>query len=408
MGSQAVRKYRKFQGDEGKILLRDLLERPDDYVMAIERYSVSTASFIGWGRRIDKMNDYVAQRALDFMEGVNFIIPGQFLMEAFPWLYSLPWFLNPIPRLVKKTSRKVHRYFYELSKEAAEQNNSEKTTESFAHSLVTAQVQNSISDTEIAQLTANLIGGGVDTTSSTLISLILALATFPEAQRTAHEELDRVVGRNRMPDWEDEAHLPYISAIVSEVLRWRTVTVLGGLPHAPIQDDVYMGYHIPKDTWIVGNIWAIHRHPRDYPDPDSFRPERFLPDDEDENNNNNNNKWKRPHPSKKGHSAFGWGRRQCSGQPLAEQGLFIATARLLWAFEVRPGIDREGGGKEVELDIFAFTASENQRPVPFSARFLCRGENEGEKGRMRERILVEAEEARRELERFDGESALRV
>lgn len=80
----------------------------------------------------------------------------------------------------------------------------------------------------------------------------------------------------------------------------------------------------------------------------------------------------------------------------------------MWAFEVRPGIDREGGGKEVELDIFAFTASENQRPVPFSARFLCRGENEEDKGRMRERILVEAEKARRELERFDGESALRV
>lgn len=62
----------------------------------------------------------------------------------------------------------------------------------------------------------------------------------------------------------------------------------------------------------------------------------------------------------------------------------------------------------MELDIFAFTASENQRPVPFSARFLCRGENEEDKERMRERILVEAEKARRELERFDGESALRV
>lgn len=385
IGSQAVRKYRDLQGNEAKVLLHDLLTQPEDYVIAIERYSVSIASVIGWGRRIDKMNDYVAQRALDFMEGVNFIVPGQFLMEAFPWLATLPWWINPVPSLIKKGVGKGHRYFYELSKEAAS-----KTEDSFATNLMKAQENSGISDKEVAQLTANLIGGGVDTTSSTLISLILALAVFPEAQRKAHEELDRVVGRDRMPDWSDEDSLPYINAMVSEVLRWRTVTVLGGLPHAPTQDDVYGDYFIPKDTWIVGNIWAIHRNPRDYPDPDVFRPERFLP----------GNEWERPHPNKKGHSAFGWGRRQCSGQPLAEQGLFMATARLLWAFEVKPGLDEMG--EEVKLDIFAFTESENQRPLPFKARFMPRSAG------IAELIGREARQAREDLASYDGESDLRL
>jgi hypothetical protein len=134
------------------------------------------------------------------------------------------------------------------------------------------------------------------------------------------------VGTQRLPDWDDEASLSYIKACVDESLRWRTVTILGGIPHAPSQDDVYNDYFIPKGTWITGNMWAINRNPDDFPEPDVFRPERFL-------------ERERPYPNKKGHHAFGWGKRQCSGQPLAEQGLFLTFARLLWAFEIRPGLD---------------------------------------------------------------------
>lgn len=135
------------------------------------------------------------------------------------------------------------------------------------------------------------------------------------------------MGSQRTPTWDDEDRLPFVKAVVSETLRWRTVTILGGIPHAPTQDDEYNGYFIPKGTAITGNLWAIHRNPRDFPDPDTFRPERFLGGLE------------RPYPNKKGHNAFGWGRRQCSGQPLAEQGLFITIARLLWAFSIKPGLD---------------------------------------------------------------------
>ncbi|KAK5525416.1 hypothetical protein LTR46_012208, partial [Exophiala xenobiotica] len=75
------------------------------------------------------------------------------------------------------------------------------------------------------------------------------------------------------------------------------------------------------------NVWAIHRNPRDFPDPDVFRPERFYGGLE------------RPYPNKQGHNPFGWGRRVCSGQPLAEQGLVMTIATLLWAFDIRPGLD---------------------------------------------------------------------
>ena len=306
------------------------MDRPDDYELSIERYSCSVVSIIGWGRRIDKMNDYVAQLALRVMEAVELVVPGVWIVDSIPLLAKLPKWLSWIYRMPQaklNQSLRVRRYFAALSREGAQ-----SQEENFAKRLYREQDQNNLDDAEIATLTANLIGGGVDTTSGTMVTFILAMCVFPEVQCKAQEELDRIVGKqDRSPNWDDENSLPYIKAVVSEVLRWRTVTILGGIPHAPIQDDVYSGYLIPKGTPITGNLWAIHRNPQDFPEPDSFRPERFYGGLE------------RPYPNKQGHNAFGWGRRQCSGQPLAEQGLFMTIATLLWAFDMKPGLDENVG-----------------------------------------------------------------
>ncbi|EXJ63763.1 hypothetical protein A1O7_00098 [Cladophialophora yegresii CBS 114405] len=383
-GSQAIRPWREIQANESKILIRDLMDRPDDFVMSIERYSCSIVSIIGWGRRIDKINDYVAQMALKAMEGVDLIIPGLFLVESIPILNRLPAWLSwiyPMPRQAFKFAQHLQRYFVALSKEGAQM-----PEDNFAKRLFQEQEKNNITDEEISTLTSNLIGGGVDTTSGTIISFILAMCVFPDRMKKAQEELDRVVGQDRVPDWSDEPNLPYVKAVVNETLRWRTVTILGGIPHAPTQDDEYNGYLIPKGTPITGNVWAIHRHPREFPEPDNFRPERFL------------NGLERPYPNKQGHNAFGWGRRVCSGQPLAEQGLYLTIATLLWAFDFKPGLDENG--KEVKLDIFAYTKSENMRPEPFKARFIPRTKG------IEQILRQEAARARKELCAYDGETRL--
>ncbi|KAJ9622956.1 hypothetical protein H2204_011300 [Knufia peltigerae] len=93
------------------------------------------------------------------------------------------------------------------------------------------------------------------------------------SQKKAYDELDEVIGHDRSPDWSDEACLPYIDPIIKETLRWRSVTIPGGIPHAPIQDDIYNGYRIPAGTNITANLWTIHRHSREFPDPDKFEPE---------------------------------------------------------------------------------------------------------------------------------------
>lgn len=321
VGSQALRAYKPYQESEIKILLRDLATNPDTFFKAIERYSISVVSYIGFGRRVSVMNDGIAQVALKFMEGVDLVMPGMFPMETVPFLIKLPRWLYPPASKFIANFKKFNRFFLSLSREAAA-----TPHDNFAKMLHKERGAGNLTDQEICFMTGNLIGGGVDTTASTTISFLLAMCAFPEVQKKAQAIIDEVVGSGRMPDWTDEPNLRYIRACVDETLRWRTVTILGGIPHAPTQDDEYRGYRIPKGTWITGNNWSINRNPAEFPDPDAFNPDRFIEP-------------LAPFPTKKGHNAFGWGRRVCSGQALAEQGLFLSFARLLWAFDIRPGLD---------------------------------------------------------------------
>ena len=48
----------------------------------------------------------------------------------------------------------------------------------------------------------------------------MAILTFPEAQAKAHAELDRVVGRDRLPDFDDHSQLPYLDALLKEIQRF--------------------------------------------------------------------------------------------------------------------------------------------------------------------------------------------
>jgi len=249
-------------------------------------------------------------------------VPGAYWCETIPELRSLLSWIYPLPKLLELGSRAFKRYFYALTAEGG----SAKAL-NFANYLLDAQKEHGLTMEDISGLTANLIGGGVDTTSSTMISCILGCVAFPEAQKKAQEEIDRVVGQGRSPTLEDEPKLPYCAAFVKETLRWRSVAILGGLPHAPSKDDEYRGYYFPAGINITGNLWAIHRNPRDFPEPDVFKPERYLEGS------------RMPYPNERGHNAFGWGRRQCSGQPLAEQGLMMYLTRFLWAFRIEPGTD---------------------------------------------------------------------
>lgn len=202
--------------------------KPDDFVMSIERYSVSLTSIIGWGRRIKKTNDEVAQLSL-------------VVMKAIPVLSKLPSFIYSTPPKIKAGAELFSKHFCFLTQEGAKVDGP-----TFAANLIEAQPKMNLSNKEVSALAANLIGGGVDTTSSTVFSLIPAMAYFPDVQKKVQAEFDAVVGQDRSPNWDDvDKRLPYQVVTVKEVLRWRTVTILAGIPHANTVDLEYRGYHIP-------------------------------------------------------------------------------------------------------------------------------------------------------------------
>ena len=86
--------------------------------------------------------------------------------------------------------------------------------------------------------------------------LLLAMALNPHVVKKAHEELDRVVGGERLPDFADRENLPYISAILKELFRW-VCPVPISVPKRVTEDNTYNGYFIPAGATIVENLWCV-------------------------------------------------------------------------------------------------------------------------------------------------------
>jgi cytochrome P450 len=106
---------------------------------------------------------------------------------------------------------------------------------------------------------ASMYLGGADTTVSSLMTFFLAMAVFPDVQKKAQEELDRVIGGGRLPITSDKTSLPYIEAVVKETHRWHPVAPMA-LPHCCTQEDSIHGYRIPKGAMLLSNNWHVF-HP---------------------------------------------------------------------------------------------------------------------------------------------------
>ena len=124
----------------------------------------------------------------------------------------------------------------------------------FSVDVLLCQDKELFSDEQAAYITGSLLEAGSDTTSGTLVGFIQAMLMFPEAQKAAQEEIDRVIGSNRMPEMEDMSNCQYIRSCVKETIRWMPTIIIGS-PHGVIQEDHYEGYRIPNGATIVNNNW---------------------------------------------------------------------------------------------------------------------------------------------------------
>ncbi|KAI1774320.1 cytochrome P450 [Hypoxylon cercidicola] len=344
--------YRPIQSLESKVLMHDLLTTPERFRKHLERYAASVIVTVTYGRRVEDVDsDIVVRRngeSMDRLTQVN--IPGKYAVERYPALKYVPSTFAPWKAEVLKQRQKDIQLYTELMDEVTEKMAKGELPTCFARHLLEEKDNLGMSDLEIAYTAGSPFGAGVETSAGSLASFLLACVKFgPRFIPEAQAELDRVVGSERLPTFEDLAQLPYIKAVASETLRWRPVAVLGGTPHASTADDVYKGMFIPKGSTIIAPLWSIHLNESDFPEPNEFRPERFIE--------------KRDYPGTFGHSAFGWGRRICPGMHLGSASVELNIARMLWAFEVGPA--KDAAGKDIEVDIFAFSDGFNSSPLPF-------------------------------------------
>ncbi|PON70320.1 Cytochrome P450, E-class, group I [Trema orientale] len=181
-----------------------------------------------------------------------------------------------------------------------------------------------LSDTEIKALLLNMFTAGTDTSSSTVEWAIAELIRHPNILAQVQQELDRVVGRDRLVSELDLAQLTYLQAVVKETFRLHPSTPLS-LPRIAAEDCEINGYHIAKGTTLLVNVWAISRDPAEWTDPLEFRPERFLPGGE------------KAHVDVRGNDfeviPFGAGRRICAGMSLGLRMVQLLTASLVHAFD---------------------------------------------------------------------------
>ena len=182
-----------------------------------------------------------------------------------------------------------------------------------------------------------IYSGGADTTVSALTTFVLAMILYPEAQRKAQEELDRVIGcgksvsaGGRLPLMSDRPRLPYVEALYQEVLRWHPVAPLG-VPHRLTTEDKWGAYTVPKGSTVISNIWAMGHTENDS---DEFKPERQL--------------YRKPDAVDPREYVFGFGRRVCPGKDLADAGVWLTIATLLAAFKFGKKSDGKGGFIDVK------------------------------------------------------------
>ena len=235
------------------------------------------------------------------------------------------------------------------------------------------------SNHELWFMGGTLTEGGSDTSASIITAFVQAMVTFPEVQRKAQKLIDEVVGEDRSPNWADYAQLPYVAQCVKETMRWRPVTPLA-FPHALAEDDWVDGMFLPKGTVIIVNAWGMHYDEEHFPNAEAFDPDHFagvttlaadLANGAYENRD---------------HYGYGTGRRFCPGVHLAERNLFLAMAKLLWAYDIKPGKTKPDTDP-VTGYCEGFLVCAND----FDATFEVRGEKK------KETILREFEEAKRDV-----------
>ncbi|KAI0754758.1 cytochrome P450 [Daedaleopsis nitida] len=340
-----ISKYRPLQEEGARRLLPRLLLSPDSNQLVNDiRYSLGEVLIrAAYGLKIAETDDKYIETFEEAVGSLELLVTGTSILEFLPFLARVPTWL-PGTSLLRRMA-----YYRELTTRIREDPWADakdaimagRASDSVASAVFEDLSQSQRDDAAMKEVTIKNVlaltyAAGVDTSHSTLSALFVAMVLYPDVQRKAQAELDAVVGESRLPELTDRDKLPYLNAVIKELLRWHIVLPLS-LPHLNISDDEYDGYYIPKDSVVMVNVWSILQDEEEYPQPERFIPERFLL-----------NGKLRSDIRDPATMAFGFGRRICPGRYFAEETLFIYIASILHTLDITPPLDERGQPMQVE------------------------------------------------------------
>ncbi|KAF9483933.1 cytochrome P450 [Pholiota conissans] len=363
IGNQtAVKRFRPSQQIETRRFLRRILLSPNEFSDHVRRTVGAVILKISHGYEVEEKNDPFIEMANKATEQFSLATaPGGFLVDLVPFLRHLPaWFPGAGFRRKANIWAATLQEMVDRPHDFVRQNMARGTAEvSFTSAALQGKQLSPDEELDLKWSAASLYSGAADTTVAAINSFFLAIALHPRVLKKAQEEIDAVVGLDRLPTYDDRMSLPYINALIMEVLRWHTVVPTGeSVAHRLLQDDIHDGYLIPKGSLILPNIWYMTHDPKVYKDPFEFKPERFLA-----------LKGRAPESDPR-EVCFGFGRRICPGLHLADASLFITCAMTLAVFDV---------SKHTENGVIIEPNHENttgtiSHPAPFKCSIKPRSE----------------------------------
>ena len=312
--------YAGMQELESVDMLRRYLSEPNLWFAHNYRYATSVLYRIVMGFPLNKsraqLNDY-QQVTIEFVTTIN-----SSYVDFFPFVSSLPHVLQPWRNFWVQMGAFHRRVFYDWWKPIRTAVDDGSAPPSFVRDvLLHPDMKFSGDDEEAMYLATSVMAAGGDNTRMTMNVFIMAMSTRPEAQSRAREEIDRVCTNGesiRLPCISDLSAMPYVAAMIKEVLRWRpTVPIVP--PHQLTEHLEFDGYVIPAGTSFLINSIGLSS---EFDNAQEFQPERWF---ESARTDKVSNIW-----------GFGGGRRICVGWKVAEQALFIAYTRLLYCFVLTP------------------------------------------------------------------------
>ncbi|KAL4252232.1 cytochrome P450 family protein [Abortiporus biennis] len=353
---QVVQEYSDLLELETHKFLQRTLKDPKKLSDHIRKMAASVILMMTYGYKVQESKDPLCETVDLAM--IHFSItttPGSFLVDVFPMLQYIPSWVPGASFKTKADSwgkhfKKMGRLPFQYVKDSMRKGTN---IPNYVSNLLDTEELTPEKEDIIQWSAASIYTGAADTTVASIYAFYLAMTLYPDIQRKAQEEIDQVLGSTstyngidlRLPTNADRDQLPYVNAVVSEVLRWHSVVPLG-VPHATSEDDVYKGYFIPKGSVVIPNIWKMLHDPDTYHDPMTFKPERFLGENPERDPRD---------------VFFGFGRRICPGRFLADSSIFLSCAMSLAVFDIRKVIK---GGKEI-TPVVDYTTGTISHPQEF-------------------------------------------